>query len=62
MDKDVDHLILVNMLFSFEWLQQESTMVHQAFAFNYNDNVEMRLCKPDGSGSTPIEIVELYVQ
>ena len=27
-----------------------------------NDNVEMRLCKPDGSGSTPIEIVELYVQ
>ena len=27
-----------------------------------NDNVEMRLCRPDGSGSTPIEIVELYVQ
>ena len=27
-----------------------------------NDNVEMRLCRPDNSGSTPIEIVELYVQ
>ena len=27
-----------------------------------NDNVEMRLCKPDASGSTPIEIVEIYVQ
>lgn len=27
-----------------------------------NDNVEMRVCRPDGSGSTPIEIVELYVQ
>ena len=27
-----------------------------------NDNVEKRLCKPAGSGSTPIEIVELYVQ
>ena len=26
------------------------------------NNVEMRLCKPDTSGSTPIEIVELYVQ
>ena len=26
------------------------------------DEVEMRLCRPDGSGSTPIEIVELYVQ
>ena len=25
-----------------------------------NDNVEMRLCKPAGSGSIPIEIVELY--
>ena len=26
------------------------------------DNIEMRVCQPDGSGSTPIEIVELYVQ
>ena len=26
------------------------------------DDVEMRLCHPDDSGSTPIEIVELYVQ
>ena len=26
------------------------------------DSIEMRVCKPDGSGSTPIEIVELYVQ
>ena len=26
------------------------------------DEVEMRLCRPDTSGSTPIEIVELYVQ
>ena len=26
------------------------------------DNVEMRLCKPNFDGSTPIEIVELYVQ
>ena len=29
---------------------------------NTNDSVEMRVCKPDTSGSTPIEIVELYVQ
>ena len=27
-----------------------------------NDSVEMRLCKPDPSGTTPIEIVEIYVQ
>ena len=27
-----------------------------------SDDVEMRLCRPDASGSTPIEIVELYVQ
>ena len=26
------------------------------------DNVEMRLCKPGNDGSTPIEVVELYVQ
>ena len=26
------------------------------------DDVEMRLCRPGGGGSTPIEIVELYVQ
>ena len=26
------------------------------------DNVEMRLCKPNYDGSTPIEVVELYVQ
>ena len=26
------------------------------------DKVEMRLCKPGGDGSTPIEVVELYVQ
>ena len=26
------------------------------------DDVEMRVCKPDFDGSTPIEIVELYVQ
>ena len=26
------------------------------------DDVEMRLCKPNSDGSTPIEIVELYVQ
>ena len=26
------------------------------------DNIEMRLCRPYPSGSTPIEIVELYVQ
>ena len=26
------------------------------------DDVEMRLCRPDTNGSTPIEIVELYVQ
>ena len=26
------------------------------------DNVEMRLCRPDSSGTTPIELVELYVQ
>ena len=26
------------------------------------DNIEMRLCRPDSSGTTPIEIVELYVQ
>ena len=26
------------------------------------DNVEMRLCKPATDGSTPIEVVELYVQ
>ena len=26
------------------------------------DNVEMRLCKPGSDGSTPIEVVELYVQ
>ena len=26
------------------------------------DNVEMRLCKPSIDGSTPIEVVELYVQ
>ncbi len=26
------------------------------------DNVEMRVCKHDGSGSTPLEIIELYVQ
>ena len=26
------------------------------------DNVEMRLCKPNTDGSTPIEVVELYVQ
>ena len=24
--------------------------------------VEMRVCRPAGEGSTPIEIVELYVQ
>ena len=27
-----------------------------------SDDIEMRLCKPDADGSTPIEIVELYVQ
>ena len=28
-----------------------------------SDNIiEMRLCKPHGDGSTPIEVVELYVQ
>ena len=27
-----------------------------------SDDIEMRLCRPDTSGSTPIEIVELYVQ
>ena len=26
------------------------------------DDVEMRLCRPENNGSTPIEIVELYVQ
>ena len=26
------------------------------------DDVEMRMCRPDGSGTTPIELVELYVQ
>ena len=26
------------------------------------DNVEMRLCKPASDGSTPIEVVELYVE
>ena len=26
------------------------------------DNVEMRLCKPNANGSTPVEVVELYVQ
>ena len=26
------------------------------------DDVEMRLCGPDTSGTTPIELVELYVQ
>ena len=26
------------------------------------DNIEMRLCRPDSNGSTPIEIVELYIQ
>ena len=26
------------------------------------DNVEMRLCKPNSDGSTPIEVVEFYVQ
>ena len=26
------------------------------------DNIEMRVCRPDSSGTTPIEIVELYVQ
>ena len=26
------------------------------------DNIEMRVCRPDSSGSTPIEIVELYIQ
>ena len=26
------------------------------------DDVEMRVCRPDSGGSTPIEIVELYVQ
>ena len=26
------------------------------------DNIEMRVCRPDTSGSTPVEIVELYVQ
>ncbi len=26
------------------------------------DNVEMRVCKPDSDGSTPLEIIELYVQ
>ena len=26
------------------------------------DNVEMRLCRPGADGSTPIEIVELYIQ
>ena len=26
------------------------------------DNIEMRLCRPNHAGSTPIEIVELYVQ
>ena len=26
------------------------------------DNIEMRLCRPGSDGSTPIEIVELYVQ
>ena len=27
-----------------------------------SDDIEMRLCRPDSNGSTPIEIVELYVQ
>ena len=27
-----------------------------------SDDIEMRLCRPDGGGTTPIEIVELYVQ
>ena len=27
-----------------------------------SDDIEMRLCRPAGAGSTPIEIVELYVQ
>ncbi len=26
------------------------------------DDIEMRLCRPDASGTTPLEIVELYVQ
>ncbi len=26
------------------------------------DNIEMRMCRPDGSGTTPYETVELYVQ
>ena len=26
------------------------------------DNIEMRVCRPDSAGSTPIEIVELYIQ
>ena len=26
------------------------------------DNIEMRVCRPNTDGSTPIEIVELYIQ
>ncbi len=26
-----------------------------------NENIEMRVCKPDTNGSTPLEIIELYV-
>ncbi len=25
------------------------------------ENIEMRMCQPDGSGTTPFELVELYV-
>ena len=27
-----------------------------------SDNIEMRMCRPNHSGSTPFEIVEFYVQ